>query len=537
MQSNLRFKNSLFIKALIFFGAVFIPTLSLLAYLSISYYSEVESSSKNRLLQSLDEISRSHEDLVVRIHEILNTIYESGVVFNPNRDELESYLENIKNKNAFIDNLYFIGTDGDPIAVTSPESRQINFGKRMCFLDAKSSGHFSTGRFTLSEISNEPIFHYSIPVYKDNALYGVLELSVRLSFYTELYRNLKLPLNSFIRFYDRDGTRLITLFHANPPNLVGQPINDSFRARIMGSEPHGLFIRNSPIDSIKRFYAFKQLKLDGAAAPYMYLIVAIPYDPAILNARSVIIKASVLVSLLAFFPAILGIFLYKKFVISRFQMLVDLMRNFQGRAQCLLPTNFGDDEIGVLGKYFIDMTQKIAEQEERLINLSYTDELTGLFNRKRFNEDILSRIGLSSRYETVFCLAIFDIDFFKNVNDSYGHLIGDKILVLLSELARKELRNVDSLYRIGGEEFALIMHETSLEHAKVVVERIREKASGHVFKCKEYELKITISIGVAAYAKGMSRIKDLFKQADDALYTAKKSGRNRVVMYGSDAPE
>jgi diguanylate cyclase len=122
---------------------------------------------------------------------------------------------------------------------------------------------------------------------------------------------------------------------------------------------------------------------------------------------------------------------------------------------------------------------------------------------------------------------MFDIDHFKQVNDTHGHLAGDSVLRILASLLRKRLRPTDDLGRYGGEEFCAVLPGTSLESALAIGEELRGLVETHQFSCDNKRLQLTMSVGVASWNSGMD-IKDFYKAADDMLYLAKRSGRNRV---------
>ena len=172
------------------------------------------------------------------------------------------------------------------------------------------------------------------------------------------------------------------------------------------------------------------------------------------------------------------------------------------------------------------MILNLKKKEEELYEKSITDALTGLYNRGFFMEFLEKKLLESKRYEFPLSLAMIDIDFFKKINDTYGHLTGDCILKEFSLLLKKNFRGSDIVARYGGEEFAVVMPFTELKNACKKMDDFRKIVENHRF-CTE-NLKVTISVGVAEYNK-KDNIFDFLKKADDNLYEAKKSGRNRVV--------
>jgi len=167
---------------------------------------------------------------------------------------------------------------------------------------------------------------------------------------------------------------------------------------------------------------------------------------------------------------------------------------------------------------------ELEKKIEEVAYLSNTDSLTGIANRKKFEEELEKEIARSHRYNHPMSLAIFDIDFFKRVNDSYGHKVGDMVLQKLSELVKENIREIDSIARWGGEEFTLIFPELPLHDAVKAADKVRLLIAQMVIK---EDLMITCSFGITQYHSGNS-IEELFQRADEALYLAKDLGRNRV---------
>ena len=176
------------------------------------------------------------------------------------------------------------------------------------------------------------------------------------------------------------------------------------------------------------------------------------------------------------------------------------------------------------------------EQALKIINeLAIRDELTGSHNRRHLIKLIEGEKDRTARLGSLFCLCLLDIDFFKRINDTYGHNAGDTVLKTFAATVQRQIRESDSFGRYGGEEFLLMLPQTSLDEAIVLTERVRVSIEKMVFPDIARELKVTVSIGVAEFCFGES-IGQTVARADEALYQAKSSGRNRVVSYG-ERPE
>lgn len=167
---------------------------------------------------------------------------------------------------------------------------------------------------------------------------------------------------------------------------------------------------------------------------------------------------------------------------------------------------------------------------EELLATSQEDFLTGLFNRRRFTEILTSEILRFKRSKRVFCLIMIDIDFFKKINDSYGHECGDLVICELAKLLKNSLRETDSISRWGGEEFLVLLPETNLEQGAKVAEKLRKLSEEIRLEYESNEIKFTISVGVQEYHQKHSDSDQIINAVDKCLYRAKLNGRNQVSI-------
>lgn len=172
-----------------------------------------------------------------------------------------------------------------------------------------------------------------------------------------------------------------------------------------------------------------------------------------------------------------------------------------------------------------ERTVELHEAYEKMEKIAVTDALTHIYNRYFFNDALQNEINRANRYNSFFSLLMFDIDHFKQVNDVYGHDVGDQVLIKIVDIAASCLRGSDIFARIGGEEFMIILPQTTLESSIDIGERLRVSVQEYTF---DNIGKITISLGVAQYRKEET-FKEIVKRVDTALYDAKNNGRNRLI--------
>ncbi len=172
---------------------------------------------------------------------------------------------------------------------------------------------------------------------------------------------------------------------------------------------------------------------------------------------------------------------------------------------------------------------------QKLEKLAITDALTNLYNSRHFFTQLKTEIKRYNRYSRALSLLILDIDFFKNYNDSWGHLEGDKVLMEIGKIINSCMRSMDTAYRYGGEEFAILLPETKLQKACVVGARIKDNISSQVFEPEPgTKRSITVSIGATELAEGED-FRSFISRTDKALYKSKDTGRNKLTYIIPDS--
>lgn len=170
--------------------------------------------------------------------------------------------------------------------------------------------------------------------------------------------------------------------------------------------------------------------------------------------------------------------------------------------------------------------ERLRTEYELMANMAYTDALTGLLNRRRLYEELRRLIATAERYGQGFCVCLFDLDHFKQVNDRHGHMAGDRVLCAVAHIVPRRLRSVDHFGRWGGEEFAILLPQTGLGDAQMILERVR-------LELQTIDLPdvpaISASFGLAEYLPG-DTTETILHRADQAMYLAKTTGRNRIAV-------
>ena len=188
-------------------------------------------------------------------------------------------------------------------------------------------------------------------------------------------------------------------------------------------------------------------------------------------------------------------------------------------------------------KHTRDQLHLVLSEVQRMATI---DSLTGVLNRRCLFDLAKREFERSQRYGSVFTLLMLDVDHFKRINDTYGHMVGDEVLKSLTQAIQRSLRQVDQFGRYGGEEFVIVLPESPLNIARQVGDRLRTISSQLSIPTKTDPISLTVSIGIAAYNPQDKAVEDIFERADRALYQAKAKGRDRCCVWeevdGSTAP-
>lgn len=228
--------------------------------------------------------------------------------------------------------------------------------------------------------------------------------------------------------------------------------------------------------------------------------------------------------------------------LSKKKVVLLIPMKFRGKVNGILCLHEKEAEFGPKyteeEKRYLDIIAgfaSVAIENARLYEMATTDRKTKLYNHGYFQNKLIEEINRAERYHTDLSLLMLDLDHFKRINDTYGHMFGDEVLIGTAKTLKQQLREFDIPARFGGEEFAIILPETNANEARIVAERLRKSISLREYYASGEKVRITVSIGIARFIHNRQMTEDiLIEHADKALYNAKQTGRNRVCIYEED---
>ncbi|MGE6994759.1 sensor domain-containing diguanylate cyclase [Pseudomonas sp. NPDC047961] len=382
---------------------------------------------------------------------------------------------------------WLVGSSLDPLAKKVDLSDREHFRVHR---DNLGQDQLFVSKPILGRVSGIWSIQLTRPVSKDGKFSGVVVLSIPVTFFTDFYKQINIGSHGLIALVGLDRVPRAAASSINLDARLDGMVVPGDRPYFDSTKPDKGFYRGpSAIDHLDRLTAYRRLKEAG-------LVVIVQLSPAEYLAASrerrqflIFCAAAISILLLAF-----ASFLY--FATQR----------------------------------HLKNTAALKRAHDSLQKIISIDLLTGARSRRDFLETLESELGRAQRHGTPLSLVLLDIDFFKQVNDTYGHPIGDVVLKELSSLCSAVLRTHDVFGRLGGEEFGLILPHTDGEGAVLVAEKLRVAVENAVIPTDRGPVRITVSVGVASAIPAVDDSSSLIVRADDALYTAKQTGRNRVCF-------
>lgn len=424
------------------------------------------------------------------------------------REELKKRLTAYLAKNDQVTTLAIAAPDGSIIVMAGADSRPQPVARRITTLLKNRKGEFKPGVFAQSD---EVYLTYPFADASSKGLSALL--LARLD--TDALRKVILPEEG------QKGTFLVVSKEGVPLFSFPNSCNADLVRNIARSVKHDKGPAIIEGESI-----FENLYIFSSSSPILGwdLSYAVPGDIYSREMRS--LRNRMIAAILAITLISAGVILFISYRISRpivalSQASKDII-DFDYTSS--LDVAYTGDEIGELAKNFETMRRKIKD-------MVVTDHLTGIYNRRYFMKALESEINRAERMESQLCCLLMDIDHFKTVNDSFGHLCGDEVLKRVGQLLRETVREYDIVARYGGEEFVIILPETTKQEGFEIAERIRKALERENVSCEKGEAKFTVSIGVSSLEGKACTPDILINRADTALYQAKNAGRNKTMIY------
>lgn len=471
--------------------------------------------------------------------ENLDKIVDKGVAHVENvvaLRRLKDYLKSVREKIVDYEELMLLDLEGKIVATSSKQATSVTLPNK--WLPRAQANKHTIGKPYWDETLQAGVVVITQPIRAaSERLLGVLTAKINFRTISKTLQNYAQGEIGELYLITGEGTLLVS----------SRPISATFlETKLLGSTTRKLFLGEG---DPQRYSGYHDEPVVGALKRMSELDWGVVAEKERAKAYAQIVRLRnvtliLVVGLLLFIG--LGAYLLGLTLVRPLDRLTGgASKVAAGDLEVDLPVLSGS-EVGYLTEVFNDMVARLRQGREQLavINetlrkknkelheLSITDSLTGLYNRKHLMETLENEVARSKRHKHDFSVLVIDIDHFKEYNDTYGHLAGDEVLSRLATVFKESVRSCDYVARYGGEEFILVLPEIGPEDGVKAAERIRKKVAKESFAGDGKPIQVTVSVGVASYPKDGDDSQSIIRHADTALYKSKESGRNRVVLAG-----
>ncbi|MEF3306392.1 diguanylate cyclase [Paenibacillus sp. GYB003] len=428
---------------------------------------------------------------------------------------------------AEFDSISFANADGK-LVLTMTEPFDVDVRDRDYFQAARDGKTFVTDAMT-GRVSGKPVLAFTAPVYDANGLFaGVVIGTVQLSSLDAIVNEFRFGENGETFLLNKDGYRITRLKGEPDVPRTGEPYTTDIYRRAVTGERDGKAYRNFNGEFVVGAYAWSsdrrwllvgETRTQDVYKPYYRLLAAL-------------VAVSALILLLAYSAAML----FTRKISALLGHLLDGTKRIRagqyGYRIDPSVTESAPTELKELSDNFNIMSDKLERTVRLLEESAVVDHLTEVYNRRFLMNEGAKIEEAAARAGKPSCILLIDVDYFKQINDTYGHLVGDRVLKHAAALLVACVRNSDVAARYGGEEFVVLATGCGLSQGRELAERIRTWVLNSPYRDEEREIAITVSIGVAESnprrTYGTNTLEDMIERADKALYRAKHRGRNRV---------
>ena len=442
---------------------------------------------------------------------------------------LKTYLTSVKNQFAEYDNLYLLDKNGNVVISTAESEQNQPPTLPDDMTQQLEQSQFFTGEVFFDTSDDMPVLLMGTPLFtgQSEQYEGVLAVKVSLD---EIQEILKSAAESFANaailqvmlVRVDDGRYFIS---ANQDDGLRTPLFADKKIMDPGEKSGSLIY-------FRDHYGDNAI---GRLSPLVFidwgLILAENYDAVFARVAETRNRNYLFIAVLSLVIGLAAFFLTKQIIRPLRNLTEGAQEVAEGNLDVRLPVE-KNDELGFATSVFNEMVAELSRNQAKLEKMATQDVLTKLPNRKQILRIVHNRFDYYRRYRIAFAVLMIDVDNFKVINDTYGHIAGDEVLRDIGKIFQDTLRSFDSAGRYGGEEFLVVLVDSGDENARQVAERIRQAVEEHSVIYEGQAIKVTVSIGIALISPEDTKENNLINRADKALYAAKENGRNQTVYLG-----
>jgi diguanylate cyclase (GGDEF)-like protein len=474
--------------------------------------------------------SSNQEKFIEASHQLLSVLARLPEVRNPKSALCPRILADLLKQNPIYANLGVIGPEKIIFCSAIPQKIPLDASDRSYVQQAFKTHDFAIGEYQIGRITKKASINFGYPILDQRGrIQAVVFAALDLVWLNQIAANANLPKNSTLTLFDRNGTILTR--YPDPEKWVGKSEADRPLVRKMLSQGEGL-AEDKGLDGISRLYAFTPLH-GAPGAANVYIRVGIPKEIVFAKADQILAQNLIGLGAVGMLALGTGWVIGDVFILRRVKALLNFTRSLSA-GDLTVRTGLPHDrsEFGQLAQAFDEMTLGLESKTTAIEYEATHDRLTGLPNRFLLQDRLQQIILIANRENKPVALLIMDMDRFKDVNNALGYPIGDRLLQQFGLRVREVLRESDTLARLEGDKFAVILPSVDLEGATMVTNKIRQNLE-RPFIHEGLSLEVNASFGIALYPEHAIDAITLTQKADIAMYLSKQTGEPFFVYAAS----
>lgn len=512
--------------------AIIVPFSILLARSTLDRYELLLEQAEDRTLLHAHAAASNHREVIARTRQMLEAISRNPKILAADWPACNQFLFYfLQQFQGSYSNFHVATPDGNVVCSGLPQSHAVNLSDRLDFQDALASRSMVVGDLLLSRTTGMLSVHARYPLIRaDGSIGAIISAQISAEQLAEAAnRSSDLSEKADLIITDR-GNRII-VSGREPGQLATLPVAEGVLARALRN-PVDQVVEAVGADGILRIYAVTRTNKSGNDG--LRIALGIPLEQVHGEARQLIagnVVSMLLVIMLAILFTWTGV---DVLVLRKIKILINTVRQLrEGNSSARTGLDYGKDELSHVARAVDEMATELERVLALLKEQTMHDPLTGLFNRRYLSEHLNAEILKTRRKPAPIGVIMADLDHFKHINDSCGHAAGDAVLIAVAKALLESARDYDIVCRYGGEEFAIILPGADLGSTLMRAEMIRTAVENLSIRFDGCTIApVTLSLGVAIFPEHGDNEHTLLQQADEALYCAKRTGRNRVAVAG-----
>jgi diguanylate cyclase (GGDEF)-like protein len=526
-MTNLRTRARIIILVIL----VALPALLLILFRTVERRAAAETQARSEIQRLVKLAAMQQWQVVEGARQMLTASSQVLPMLKASPKQCSEYFGSLLRKNSLTyHSMGLFRADGRLFCNAVTWHDKVYGGDRLYFRLAKETGKFSIGDYQTGRVTGKAGINFGYPVTDASGkVTAVTFAGLDLDSIGRMAQATPLPAGGILSVVDVKGTIL-----AREPAIegrVGEKLWNPQVIEVVLAAKEGAFEARDT-DGVGWLFAHEVVAQNPDGAYPLRVIVSVPLDQVFVDANKALVRDLAGIIVATVFLLVGAWYGAGLFVLQKIQALLHAAERMRsGDLNARTGIRYGKEELSQLAKAFDDMARVLQRREQALHEQAVTDPLTGLYNRRYFAEHLPRELLRAMRGGTAVAVILLDLDYFKRVNDSFGHDAGDMVLTEIGSLLKRNIRGSDIACRYGGEEFALVLPQTALEaalrRAEEICAAVRELDLEYLGKPVG---RITVSLGIALFPDDAEDTDSLIRAADEALYHAKAAGRDRVML-------